>query len=181
MATPKTYLYVAPHDADNLFGASIMAHDLVSGLRRINPNIVADLAFPSGVWSPGLEASEIITCLWLGHSRKRKITGFSMGPVPEYTQIDQHGTILQKGWRAIFERCIRMRACSRFAIERQFHVDLTTGGKDKNCVRCLAVGVRRKAFHASETLCGIHNSAVRGARRAVAHKQAVRDALHNSA
>ena len=59
---------------------------------------------------------------------------------------------------------MRSGAATKQQIEAQFRVDLTTGGKDKNCVRCLKNGLRNKAT-SKWNLCNVHYRSRRNVER----------------
>jgi len=140
-------------DPDRVFGRGISFHELVMGLRRINPLITAWNWHGDTPERP--DAQRNITCLWLGpanEARSVKITGVSAGVVPEFTQIfpaghAREGEIEMKGWRAIFDRVIKAKAATRFQLEREFRVSLdATPELDQNCPMCNKLGIRKRAI-----------------------------------
>jgi hypothetical protein len=142
---PKTYLSVAPKDADSMFGKEFTDTQIINGLRKIN------LSFQ-------LETTSYnVACLWLGPPKiGKKICAFRRGAVPEFTQLGTGGTWMVRGWRSIFQKAIASRGATRQQIERQFAVVLEADGTDGSCVACRREGVLRAAEATGKRLCSAH-------------------------
>lgn len=160
MPLPNTALLVAPSDMTDPFGAGMHSTILLAGLRRLNNNITAPLPEHYTHWYPG--AAYDMTTLWVGkpHSPEgKKICALRLGVLPEFTQVDSDGYIIDKGWRAILRKCVRCRAVTKHAVERQFKIDLDSDGRDPDCPGCIQLGHRGvKGEHASG-LCDTHEYA----------------------
>jgi hypothetical protein len=157
MTIPKTPLFTAPADSEpGAMGTAIDAHDIITKLRQLNPDIYVWQQFPEHTWWPGKARG--ITCMWIGDPGgvSRKITAFNMGPVPEFTQIDGDGNIIVKGWRAIFQRVIRTGAAKRHQIEQVFRVNLEVGENEPICDYCLRAHGRITKVANKERLCNFH-------------------------
>lgn len=155
---PKTYLMVSP-DKDDPLGRTISSSDLVRGLMEANPSFIIPTPDQFPGWYPGKAAG--MTCIWLGMPSapgSRKICGFHLGPVPEFTQIAPEGTILRRGWRAIFERVIKSGFVTKAKLERVFRVNLEYDGKAPWCQSCARKSMWVKAVAASG-LCQVHENA----------------------
>ncbi len=173
---PGTYLYSAPSgiSIEAALGRAIPSHDLVKGLQRINPRIKAWQQYPAGVFYPGKNhedqkgnvIAQGVTTLWIGDEpggpRARKITAYTPGPIPEWTQIGPFGDLIAKGWRAIFAKVVRTGAATHRQIEREFKLSLTVDGKEKKlCPRCIREsGARRRNNGGARGLCTFHESVV---------------------
>ena len=159
MAAPNTPLMSAPHDAVNPFGMEMTSADLIRGLQRINQNIRVPEPDHYAEWYPGKAAG--MTCLWIGEPGapgSKKIGAFHLGQIPEWTLFDGSAKqILRRGWRSIFVKCIKSRACSRLAIERTFRVSLEYAGMDGYCRACFREGSRVKATSDGMRLCNMHH------------------------
>ncbi len=156
MAPPNTMLLGSPSVNDDPFGTPIISSDMVSGLRKINPDIYSQEQHTWGLWYPGKARG--ITTLWVASSdgTSRKISAYNYGAIPEFTQIGPHGDIIAKGWRAIFEKVVRCKAASRKAIEKKFRVNLELGDPDTvYCGKCRISGQFVKSENASG-LCYMH-------------------------
>jgi len=173
---PKTHLLIAPHDADSSFGVSMSSTDIIRGLRRINNNITVPMPehYARDGWFYPLQ-SKGITCIWLGPPGKggKKITAFKCGVVPEFTQKDEYGLLICKGWRAVFEKVIKARAATKAQLAREFKVDLDLDqeAKDPRCKQCIREGIRcmspdPRASSASG-LCNFHDEAMTAAAQGV--------------
>lgn len=155
----RTPLLVAPASADSLIGAAMPSAELTRGLQRANPRLYVfdqDRAH-SGVWlgKPGAPGT-IFIC------------AFHLGLVPEWTQIDESGRLIRKGWRAIFEKVIRSGATTRPALERIFRVSLATGHATYLCSRCVKEGNRNTHNGGKNNLCDFHEAIYDDARKSPA-------------
>ena len=122
MTIASTYLMTAPSDSSgDTMGNAIEASVLISRLRRLEPNIHVWQQFGDQDY-PGKKTGG--TCMWMGDPGgiSRKITAFHMGPVPEFTVLSADGHIVVKGWRAIFDRVIRIARIRRLDIEKAFNI-----------------------------------------------------------
>ena len=155
MSVPDTYLLTVPDVKDDPFGRCISSTDIIRKLKKINPLILTWEEFSPGVWYPGRSLG--ITCLWYKHigRRKHKITGIRHGPVPEWTQLDEKGEIITKGWRRIFEKVIKIKAATKESIEQSFGVTLTTKAEDTLCKWCRRSGKTENSTSASG-FCDMH-------------------------
>lgn len=174
---PKTYLLSAPMGADSPFGEPIQTQRLLDGLRKVNPLIQWPLPDACGFY-PGKEF-DMIT-IWLGTPflpESTKITAFHLkmpdgvAIVPEFSLVDS--SVIRegeetdpvevirkwrKGWRAIFEACIRVNAATRRALELEFDVILSNyGAENPACDRCEKMGVKRPATSMFSGLCDYHD------------------------
>lgn len=159
MSVPNTYLLTAPANMDDdPFGRGMSSDTLVRGLQDINPQIWVEPYF-EGIWYPGKATG--ITCLWVGsHKDKRhssKLTAFTPGVIPEFTQVDGTGLILSLGWRQIFEKVIKHGGAPRYAIENKFRLSLDISSDDGGyCEKCRSGG--RKVPSEKDGRCGFHNT-----------------------
>ncbi len=175
---PKTYLMTAPKEvAQNPFGETLLSDDLIRGLRRCNPNIVMPLPDHYTGWYPGkdrenpVDSKKGATCIWLGQPCKgdgcpclkggactgRKITGTTLGAIPEWTQIHPDGTVLAVGWRHIFEKVVKAGATSKARLEQEFKIVLDVGPPEQGvCPVCRRVGKQTKGY-GKLNLCRRHD------------------------
>lgn len=155
---PNTYLMSAPADAPDPVGRAIMFDTIVKGLQRINSKVSVWQQYPDGLWYPGKATGK--TCLWIGEpgGKSQKISSITPGPVPEFTQISNRGQTLLKGWRHIFEACIRVKAATRTQIEQQFKVNLQIAGHDLFCNRCVMIGIRKPHNGGAMRYCNRHEA-----------------------
>ena len=58
------------------------------------------------------------------------------GPVPEWTQLDEKGEIITRGWRDLFKKVVRSGVARALDIEKAFGVDLGVDGEDSHCSWC---------------------------------------------
>lgn len=157
MAVPRSYLLVPPDGDSNPFGRAIPWTDFVRWLKTVNPRIYHT---PVTAWG--------MTTLWNGvpHAPGSKsISAMNIGDIPEWTQVDDKGMIIAKGWRAILKKVVQARAARKEAIERVFRVSLDLTDKDGLCRTCIAEGQRRPVTSASG-LCNFHDSALDAAKAA---------------
>ena len=153
MGVPQTYLMTIPDIKGDPFGRAISSADLVRGLKKIDPRIVAYEQYSPGVWYPGKFCGA--SCLWFyGPKGRAKISAFIPGPIPEWTQLDGKA-IFNKGWREIFRCVIKYAKVRPLAIERQFHIDLGIDGTTRYCTRCLRHGEYIEV-HSASRLCNLH-------------------------
>ena len=152
---PSTYLLTVPDIKDDPFGWCISSTEMVRKLKKINPRIMAADQFSSSMWYPGKGLGG--TCLWLGPvgTVGGKITAFRHGPVPEWTQLDDKGEIITKGWRDIFKRVVKTKAARQVDVEKAFSVDLSSDGSDPFCSWCRKSAKMVKATSASG-YCDMH-------------------------
>lgn len=159
MSLPKTRLLVAPSDALDPFGNGMHSSDLLKGLRRISLNFNMPLPEHYSHWYPG--AVFDMTTLWYGrpHDKdSKKICAIKLGVIPEFTQVDSDGYIIDYGWRALLRRCVRAKVATKYAIERQFSISLDEDAVDPDCPQCLQDGIRGvKAEHKSG-MCDTHET-----------------------
>lgn len=160
MAIPKTYLLQAPPGVKG--GRAIAAADLIRGLRELNPRINAWMRFPEYHWWPG-RGEVVVTTLWLGDpgGTSRKLTAFTLGEVPEFTELEAGGkAIRRKGWRAIFDKVIRAGAASKEAVELKFGVrlDYDLAPETTMCRVCHRVGKEKPHNGGAARLCGFHDT-----------------------
>ena len=143
MAIPKTYLLTAPNDKDP-FGRGITSNDMLQKLKKINPSIWMATSYPRHVVAPSIGIEGGSTCLWVGpigdSETSKKITGFTTGVIPEFTQLDMDGNIIALGWRRIFEKCIRRKAVRSVDVENAFNVTMDVEGTDDLCISCRKAG-----------------------------------------
>ena len=157
MPLPNTYLLGAPSDARNPFGEGMLSSDIIRGLKQANGNVVVPLPEHYERWYPGKKGG--ITCVWVGPPgapTSVKVCALRLGMVPEFTQLDAAGDIIDLGWRAVLEKAIRARVASRRRLERIFKVNLNHDGKDKDCAWCRKEGVVGVTASHGSGLCDIH-------------------------
>ncbi len=156
MTMPATYLHVAPSEssADSL-GSAIDARVMIKKLQKLNGRISFMQQF-GDVWYPGKATGG--TCMWLGEpgGRSVKITAFNMGQVPEFTLLAADGNIILKGWRAIFDRVIRVAKVKRADIERAFSITLEAGEEDRICQQCVRSHGKIIKVYGKDLLCNFH-------------------------
>lgn len=156
MSNLSTHLLVAPSDATDLFGQGIASSDLIRRLIKINPALFC----PDIKDDKHIEGWQGVTSLWLGHPEGggRPLCGIKLGMIPEWTQIDEKGILITKGWRAIFEKIIRARAVTRLQVETEFAVTLGDGERDtKLCSRCVREGKREASNGGARGFCDTHD------------------------
>ena len=136
MAVPDTYLLTVPDIKDDPFGRCISSTEMVMKLKKINPLIICADMFSSEIWYPGKSLGG--TCLWYGeiNGTKKKIAAIRHGPIPEWTQLDDKGEVITRGWRDIFKRVVKYGAVRALDLEESFGVDLTTTEADSYCSWC---------------------------------------------
>jgi len=170
MAHPKTYMMTAPDP--RVVGTSIQSSDLVAGLLQANPGFVIPMPDSYPGWYPGKAAG--MTCIWLGQPPPavggKKVCGFHLGMIPEYTELGLDGTIRKRGWRAIFERVMVTGLVQKGRLEQIFRVRLDYDGKTPWCQPCARRTVWQPAT-CSSGLCDKHEKA----RLIVAQKREVRN------
>ncbi len=155
MTVARTYLKTAPSDSENKFGMAIDAHTIITKLKKLNPNIHVWQQFGDQLY-PGKQTGG--TCMWIGEpgGTSTKITAFHMGQVPEFTQLDEKGAITVKGWRAIFDRVIRIAKVRRVDIEKAFGVTLEAGESDRICQQCARAHGKIVKVSGKDLLCNFH-------------------------
>ena len=109
---------------------------MVRKLKKINPLILCADQFSSDVWYPGKSLGG--TCLWYGEigGVKKKICAIRHGPIPEWTQLDEKGEIITRGWRDLFKRVVKYGNVRQHDIESSFGVSLGGGEADTFCSWC---------------------------------------------
>ena len=158
MSLPNTYLLTCPDKDVNQLGTAMSSHDMVKGLRRLNPTIVVPEPNAYG-WYPGKAAG--MTCLWYGKPScpgSKKVCAFHLGTIPEFTQIAPGGDIIVKGWREIFKRVIDRTPITATRLEREFRVSLSTTNDLTLCVQCMKEGIREVHNGGARGLCDMHDS-----------------------
>lgn len=162
---PKTHLLTAPSDAADLMGRCISSSDLIRGLIKLNGKLFC----PDIKDENHIEGWHGVTSIWLGEpgGNGRPICGIKLGQIPEWTQIDDKGILVTKGWRAIFDRIIKSGALRIDQIETAFHVTLGLGAADTAlCLGCIREGRREPTNGGARNLCDIHDGAYIAAARA---------------
>jgi len=156
MSVPDTYLLTVPDIKDDPFGRCISSTEMVRKLKKINPLILCADQFSSDVWYPGKSLGG--TCLWYGEigGKKRKICAIRHGPIPEWTQLDEKGEIITRGWRDLFKRVVKYGKVSQHDIESSFGVSLAIGEADTFCSWCRKGNKFVKATCASG-YCDMHD------------------------
>lgn len=169
MTIVDTYLKTAPSDANDGFGMAIDAHTIITKLRKLNPRIHVWQQFGDEFY-PGKATGG--TCMWIGEpgGTSRKITAFNMGQVPEFTQVGKDGTIIVKGWRAIFDRVIRCTNTRAIDIEKAFGVKLEAGEKDNVCQQCARTFGKVVKVTGKDLLCNFHLGVKRNVDKATDHR-----------
>ncbi len=155
MSVPDTYLLTVPDIKDDPFGRCFASTEILRKLKKINPLIMASDSFYASAWYPGKSLGGF--CLWYGeiNGRKKKICAMRHGPVPEWTQLDDKGEIITKGWRDLFKRIAAFGAVRALDIERAFGIDLGIAGKDSYCSWCRKSAKTVKAT-CSSGYCDMH-------------------------
>jgi hypothetical protein len=149
-------LKTAPSDSSNdTFGNPIDAAVLIRKLRLLNPRIHVWQQFGDQQY-PGKETGG--TCMWVGEpgGTSRKITAFNMGNIPEFTVLAPDGHIIVKGWRAIFDRVVRVAKIPQATIERTFGVSLEAGEQDRVCNQCIRAHGKIVKVTGKDNLCNFH-------------------------
>ncbi len=156
MTTPSTYLHTAPSGtSQDSLGNAIDAREMIKKLQKLNSAISFQQQF-GDVWYPGKANGG--TCMWIGEPGgvSRKVTAFNMGMIPEFTVLAGDGNIILKGWRAIFERVIRIAHVKRADIERAFSITLEAGEEDRVCQQCIRSNGRVVKVYGKDLLCNFH-------------------------
>ncbi len=155
MSVPETYLLTVPDIKDDPFGRCFASTEILKKLKKINPLILASDQFSSSIWYPGKSLGGF--CLWYGEisGRKKKICAMRHGPVPEWTQLDEKGEIITRGWRDVFKRVIKFGAVRALDIEKSFGINLEVSGEDSYCSWCRKGNKFVKATSASG-YCDMH-------------------------
>lgn len=175
---PNTYLACAPSKAENPFGNSFSSSLIIKGLQRINPNLVA----PSPDLSNGFYPLKALggTCLWWGDPKlDRKVCAFRLGEIPEFTQIDQNGALIARGWRSLFKKVISSGAATARQIEKEFKVVLDVDGEDGSCRQCRREGKLKPSNKGKRGLCNTHDYTVSQTERYKLLGQELKAALGN--
>lgn len=153
MGVPRSYLLVPPEG--DTFGTAIHWEAFLRRLRKLNKRIQATPVTPWGM-----------STIWLGtpHRKTSKsISAFTVGEIPEWTVMDDRGLIQAKGWRAILQKAVKLRAFRQTDVEREFIISIDYDRVDQFCRPCIGDGLRRKAT-SSGGLCTFHYSALKSAR-----------------
>ncbi len=155
MSVPDTYLLTVPDIKDDPFGRCFASTEILRKLKKINPLILASDQFSSSIWYPGKSLGGF--CLWYGEINgiKKKICAMRHGPVPEWTQLDEKGEIITRGWRDVFKRVVAYGAAKTLDIERAFGIHLEVSGRDTYCSWCRKSALRVKAT-VSSGYCDMH-------------------------
>ena len=157
---PKTYLLTAPSDALDPLGRSMSHTEVIRLLKLANPS----LYIPTEGWQTW---GKDLTSIWTGvplQPGSKKICAFRLGMIPEFTQIGPDSRVIARGWRAILERVVAMRAAKRTDLERLFNVTMGFDGRDKNCYRCRRFGVVAPS-DSPGGMCKLHDGMERWAHR----------------
>ena len=168
---PRNYLLTAPLDAATAFGVGMQHDVLVKGLRECNLNVSVPLPDSYPHWYPGKANGQ--TTIWIGppfEATSRKVCAFHIGEIPEFTQVDDKGNIIRRGWRAILEKCIKAGVASKRRIESKFSVILDYAGPDRACWKCRMSGKIRRAT-CPGPLCDLHSEVQKTANKAVELKK----------
>lgn len=158
---PNTHLLTAPEFRD-AFGSGMSSADLIRGLQIANPLVCVPA--PHAYAAGGSAATG--TGIWLGPPRlpgSKFVCGMDCGEIPEWTQMDDTGRVIVRGWRAIMQRCIDAHVATRKKLERIFRVDLLIGKRGQFCSRCARTRKWKPAYAASG-LCDDHDAAWKTAR-----------------
>lgn len=156
MTVRATPLLVAPDNCDTMMGTPMLSHDLITGLRRINSNLVvpdADDRFRTAQFKG-------ITSLWHGAPLKEgsdKVCAFHLGPIPEFTLVDGDGVMVTRGWRAIFWKLEKAGYVTQTQLERQFRVNLDYNRDSSLCSECVRQGVREPHNGGAMRRCDFHD------------------------
>jgi hypothetical protein len=156
VSNPSTHLLVAPSDATDLVGQGIPSSKLIRKLIKLNSTLFC----PDIKDEKHIEGWEGVTSLWIGvpGGGGRPICGIKLGMIPEWTQIDEKGILITKGWRAIFEKIIRAGAVTRLQVETEFVVTLGDGERDRNlCSVCVKEGNREMSNGGARGYCDMHD------------------------
>lgn len=166
---PNSYLAVAP-DAEDAYGKEMLAEDIAKGLRRINPRLCIPTPEQWGDrWYPGKGLK--LTSIWLGDPKVgKKICGFRLGAIPEFTQMGPKGELLCTGWRRVFAKCISARVATQAQIEREFKVVLVSDGRDGSCSQCRREGRFTKATSKNRK-CDVHDRIMKIVQKAKERKK----------
>jgi hypothetical protein len=146
-------------------------------LKTIIPNLYMPMPETYPGWFPGKESG--ITCIWIGdpanETAKKKVCAITLGVIPEFTIKGKDGSLQQKGWRAVFARLIRARACTKADLERAFLVNLDRSRKgDGMCSHCARAGKQVKSDGGAAGLCRLHNRIQRIVSKALEDKKEAR-------
>ena len=153
----STYLLTAPSDAVDALGVTMMSSDLIKGLRNCNNNLTVPdpSVFP---WYPGQANGH--TSMWLGEPFKgKKITVFRLGAIPEWTQLDPNGMIIERGWRSVLSKVIRSKAVTKASVERVFRLSMDIAGPDNCCPQCRREGLGFVTPNGKSGMCDTHTHA----------------------
>lgn len=156
MTVPSTYLHTAPSGSgDDSLGNAIDANVMLRKLKALNPRISFQQRLVTSEYNGESIGS---TCMWVGEPGgvSRKVTAFNMGQIPEFTLLAPDGHIVLKGWRAIFERVIRVAGVKRADIERAFGVTLEAGERDRVCQQCIRESGKVVKVTGADLLCNFH-------------------------
>ena len=154
MALKSSYLLTAPSDAVDALGVTMTSVDLIKGLRQCNANLTVPdpSVFP---WYP-LQMNGH-TSMWIGEPFKgRKITVLRLGAIPEWTQLDPTGLIIELGWRRILTKAIRAKAVTKRQIERVFKISMDVDGASGYCQQCRREGLGFVKSNSKSGMCDTH-------------------------
>ena len=158
MTIRATPLLVAPDDSgDSMLGQPMTSHNLITGLRRCNNNLVV----PDAQDRYRTQMFKGITALWLGppgQKSGRKICAFHLGQVPEWTLVDEGGMMITRGWRAVFWKVLKAGACRQADIEREFGVNLDYVTDTTLCKDCVREGDREPNNGGVMNRCNFHDN-----------------------
>jgi hypothetical protein len=149
-------MLTAPLDMKNAFGQGMHHRDLALKLLACNPAFEIPLPESCPWWYPGKKAG--MTSIWIGEPFKptsKKICAFHLGMLPEFTQIDDAGNIIRRGWRSILSKCIKSKAVTKRKVRTIFKTGVDYEGFDGACVRCRREGTLKRGSP-KDGLCELH-------------------------
>ena len=161
MQIPHTPVLCAPSQADP-FGVTMLSADIIKGLERLNSKARIPTPSSTPYDYPGKAFGH--TCIWIGppgEPDSKKMCAFHLGAVPEWTQKDAKGRIIVRGWRSIFEKCIKLGFCSRLRLEREFRISMNVAqGKPeaKLCWRCMQESKFVRSNGGTLGMCDFHQN-----------------------
>ena len=168
---PSSYLLTAPDDLINPLGMGMYSSDLIKGLQRCNRKVVVPMPehYEAMGWRyPNMSTGW--TCIWIGpppfenmagrpkYKNAKKVCSIRLGYVPEFTQLDEDGELIARGWRDIQRRFIMAGGAEKHRVEQVFEVHLDYEGDDGKCLLCARANLSSKANGRTQ-LCDEHEEA----------------------